>query len=350
MSNILVTGGTGFIGSHTCLELIQKKHKVIIIDSLENSSAISIDRIKKICEFKNLNINKKISFIKGDLRNFELINNLFKEEKEKNQPINGVIHFAGLKAVGESIIKPLKYWDNNLISTINLLKAMNINGCKNIVFSSSATIYGNVNKNLIDENDSFNPMNPYGQTKLSIERLLHDIYNSNSKEWNIANLRYFNPIGAHKSGLIGENPIGKPNNIFPIILKVAVGTIPKLKIFGNDWPTSDGTGIRDYIHVMDLAEGHLMALDYLLSQNGTIIDLNLGTGIGTSVLELVDCFQKVNNIKIPYSFVERRRGDAVRVVANNKLSKQLLSWFPKRSLSNMCEDGWKWMRLNPNGY
>ena len=343
MSNILVTGGTGFIGSHTCLELIQSNYKVKIIDSLDNSSIFALNRIKKICELKNLNIENNISFLKADLRNFELINNLFKEEKEKNQPILGVIHFAGLKSVGESIKNPLKYWDNNLISTINLLKAMNINDCRNIVFSSSATIYGNVNKKLICEDHGFNPMNPYGQTKLSIERLLHDIYKSNSDGWNIANLRYFNPIGAHKSGLMGESPIGNPNNIFPIILKVASGTVPELKIFGNDWPTNDGTGIRDYIHVMDLAEGHLSALEYLF-------DLNLGTSKGTSVLELVDCFQEVNNIKIPYSFVERRRGDSARVVADNKLAKKLLSWFPKRSLSNMCQDGWNWMKLNPNGY
>ena len=350
MLNILVTGGTGFIGSHTCLELIQRNYKIKIIDSLANSSLISLDRIKRICELKKLNVENNISFVKADLRNFEILNNLFREEKEKNQPIQGVIHFAGLKSVGESIIKPLKYWDNNLISTINLLKAMNINDCRNIVFSSSATIYGKVNKKLINEDDSFNPMNPYGQTKLSIERLLHDIYKSNSQEWNIANLRYFNPIGAHKSGLIGENPIGTPNNIFPIILKVASGIIPELKIFGNDWPTNDGTGIRDYIHVMDLAEGHLSALEFLFSQNGKILDLNLGTSKGTSVLELVDCFQKVNNIKIPYSFVERRSGDVARVVANNKLSKNLLNWFPKRDLYNMCEDGWNWKKLNPNGY
>ncbi len=349
MNKILVTGGAGFIGSHTSLALIERGYEIVIFDSFTNSKPDSIERVLKICELSNIK-NSRIKVVKGDLRNKEKILNVFKQEKSTGSDINGVIHFAGLKAVGESVAKPLHYWDCNLIGSINLLQAMDSFNCKTIVFSSSATVYGSKDKEFISENESISPSNPYGNNKVAIETLLEDIYKSSSKEWKIASLRYFNPIGAHKSGLIGENPIGIPNNIFPYILSVAKGVNPKLKIFGSDWPTNDGTGVRDYIHVMDLANGHVLALEHLFSEEAKIIKLNLGTGRGTSVMELVNTFQKVNNIKIPYILTERRPGDVARVVANNKLATELLNWVPNLTLEEMCRDGWKWICQNPNGY
>ena len=227
---------------------------------------------------------------------------------------------------------------------------MDENDCRTLVFSSSATVYGFSEKYLINENEKLGPINPYGNTKYVIEKLMHDIYNSSQSEWSIANLRYFNPIGAHNSGLIGENPIGLPNNIFPIILQVAARKIPELKIYGKDWATKDGTGVRDYIHVMDLAEGHVLTMEYLLANSGNILDINLGTGIGTSVLELVNTFKKINKIDVPYSFSERRSGDVSRVVADNSFGRSILNWNPIRSIEDMCRDGWNWKVLNPNGF
>ena len=350
MLKILVTGGAGFIGSHTCVSLLQKGYEVVIIDSYINSKPLSVQNIKKIIQNTHPFNKDKLNVFSGDLRDEIFLEKVFLKERKNGIPISGVIHFAGLKAVGESVINPLMYWDNNLLSTINLLKCMENNGCRTIVFSSSATIYGHSSEEFIKENSKLNPINPYGNTKATIENLLNDLFKSKSELWRIANLRYFNPIGAHESGLIGENPLGTPNNIFPFILQVASCKEPFLKIFGKDWPTKDGTGVRDYIHVMDLAEGHLVALEYILKQKSQILNLNLGTGKGTSVLELIENFQIANNIKIPYKFVDRRYGDVPRVVADNSRSTALMNWEPKRNIQDMCRDGWKWKSLNPNGF
>ncbi len=347
MPNILVTGGAGFIGSHTCLALLEKGFNIEVIDSFINSNPISIERILEISDLKKS--HNRINVVQSDLRNIEKLNEIFINAKEKGNPIQGVIHFAGLKSVYESVKNPLLYWDNNLIGSINLLKIMDKNDCRTLVFSSSATVYGFSGKSFIKESEKLEPVNPYGNTKFVIEKLLHDIYNSSQCNWSIANLRYFNPIGAHKSGLIGENPLGAPNNIFPIILQVAARKIPELKIYGKDWPTKDGTGVRDYIHVMDLADGHVLAMEHILQNSGNILDINLGTGIGTSVLELVNIFKKINKIEVPYSFSKRRNGDVSRLVADNTFCRSILNWNPIRSIEDMCRDGWHWKELNPDG-
>ena len=347
MSKILVTGGTGFIGSHTCILLLEKGYDLVIIDSLVNSSDYSIKRIRNFIGENNNSFSDRIKFYKADLRDNFSIQNVFKLESKNNQIIDAVIHFAGLKAVGESTLEPLKYWDFNVLSTINLLKVMAEFNCKTIIFSSSATIYESNENFLLNEETIIKPINPYGSTKATIEQILNDLYNSEPNDWKIANLRYFNPIGAHPSGLLGEDPLGKPNNIFPIILKVASGELSQLRIFGNDWNTPDGTGIRDYIHVMDLAEGHIKAFEFLERNKPGIINLNLGTGLGTTVLELINTFQKVNKIKINYIFDERRPGDKEYVVADNKRAKNILEWKNIRGLEEMCRDGWNW-QLNKN--
>lgn len=347
---ILVTGGTGFIGSHTCVSLIEKGYRILIVDSLINSSEKVIDRITKTANPKIKKFCKKIEFIKGDLRDKKLIKSIFEKYRSTKDEIKGVIHFAGLKSVKESFDKPLYYWNNNVTSTINLLEIMEEYKCFNLVFSSSATIYGYSDGELIDEECKINPINTYGRTKTVIEQILNDIFKSSSKEWKIINLRYFNPIGAHPSGIMGEQPKGIPNNIFPLIIKVASKEMREIKIFGNSWNTPDGTGIRDYIHVMDLAEGHVKALELLDKTPPNIININLGTGIGTSVLELIKTFEKVNDIKIPFSFVSKREGDYGKVVAKNQLAKRILQWSPKRNLEEMCQDGWRWKLRNPYGY
>ena len=350
MSKILVTGGAGYIGSHTSLLLLEMGYEVLIIDSLENSSSKVIERIKRILSFKKGNFGAKIDFIEADLTNYKLLKNIFLEKKELGQPIKGVIHFAGLKAINESVNNPLKYWDINLSSTINLLKVMQSNNCNNIVFSSSAAVYGlNKNKFIIEDSDLM-PINPYGKTKLTIENILKDLFASSSNEWKIAKLRYFNPIGSHPSGLIGENPLRKPNNIFPLIMQVAAGDIDKLKIYGSDWPTKDGTGVRDYIHVMDVAESHIKVLEFLMANKPVCFSLNIGTGIGTSVLDLVKTFEKVNDVKVPYVFEKRRSGDVPYVVADNSLLISKMNIIPKRNIQDMCKDGWQWKKLNPNGF
>ena len=349
MSCILVTGGAGFIGSHTCLLLLESGYEVFVIDSFVNSSKNSLERIKTIGKTCNLNFNKKLHIYEGDLRDKKSIIKIFRDAEMFNKKIEGVIHFAGLKAVGESVLNPIKYWECNLYSTINLLAVMENFSCNKIVFSSSATIYGIANSNL-SEDTFIDPINPYGKTKASIENFLIDIFNNPKQNWAIANLRYFNPVGAHPSGLIGENPIGIPNNIFPFITQVALGRLRELKIFGNDWPTKDGTCIRDYIHVIDLAEGHIRAMEKLFNNESILLKINLGTGEGTSVLELVKIFENVNKVKIPYSFTRRRKGDYPRVVAKNKLAEKELNWIPKRNIYDMCKDGWNWQIKNPNGY
>ena len=347
MQRILVTGGAGFIGSHTCLLLIEKGYEILIVDSLINSSIKVIERINKIIDINFPDKKGNLSFFKGDLRNESFVNKIFQDQYKLGKPITGVIHFAGLKAVNESIYEPLKYWDFNLVGAINLLKVMNLFECRTIVFSSSASVYGSPKKNLLKEEEKLDPINPYGLTKSTIEKILDNLYKSSLNKWKIINLRYFNPIGAHTSGLIGEVPKGIPNNIFPLIMQVASGNIEFLKIYGNDWPTNDGTPIRDYIHVMDLANGHLYALEHLLKNSSKILNLNLGTGIGSSVLELVRTFEKVNKINVPFKFSDRRDGDAAIVVADNSLVKNILNWKPTRNLEDMCRDGWQWQRKNP---
>ncbi len=336
MKNILVTGGSGFIGSHTCLNLLERNYKVIVLDSLINSDYKTIANIRRILPSKE----KSLIFIEGDLRDEKIIEKIFIDAIERNEPIDGVIHFAALKSVGDSVKNPLIYWESNLFGSISLFKVMKKFNCRRIIFSSSASIYAHSNDINLSENSNIKPCNPYGNTKATIEQILRDIFYSEQGKWRIANLRYFNPIGAYPLGGLGENYSGNPTNIFPLILLVAAKKKKRIEVFGDSWPTPDGTGIRDYIHVMDLAEGHIAALDYLEENKPQIIDLNLGTGKGISVLELINKFEEVNNIKIPYVISDPRDGDLARTVANNKLAISLLKWKPLRNLEDMCRDGW----------
>lgn len=351
MKSILLTGGAGYIGSHTCFLLLQRGYNVFVIDSFVNSSPESLKRVLKILNKQKVSFSNRLYVFKGDLRDKAFIKKIFEFSKEIRKEIKSVIHLAGLKSVKESILNPTKYWDFNVNSTINLVETMSEFNCSTIVFSSSASIYKNqsINKSL-DERSEIKPTNPYGKSKFAIESLLKDVYGSYPNNWKIINLRYFNPIGAHSSGMIGEDPMGIPNNIFPILTRVAIGKIKELEIYGNNWPTLDGTPIRDYIHVMDLADSHVFSLDYLHRFQSKFLSLNIGTGKGTSVLELINIFQKVNNLKIPYVFRDRREGDNAILVAKNKLASKLLNWIPKRSIEDMCIDGWKWQIKNPNGY
>ena len=349
MNAILVTGAAGFIGSHTCCSLIESGYSVFAIDSLSHSSLNSLKRFKLIFSKSDFNISEKLHFFKGDIRDKEFIDSVFKKAEMMEKPINGVIHFAGLKAVAESVLNPFKYWENNVIGSFNLIKSMKDNNCKTIVFSSSATVYGNSLDDLIKESTAINPTNPYGSTKYAIEKLLGDIYQIKNDEWRIAVLRYFNPIGSHPSGLIGESPLDKPNNVFPLIINAAYEN-KNLKVFGNNWPTYDGTCIRDYIHVMDLSEAHIKALNFLITNNSQLINLNIGTGIGHSVLDLIKTFEKVNNVEVPFVFTNRREGDVCKLVANNEKAISTLDWNPTRSLEQMCSDGWNWKIRNPKGY
>ena len=348
MKNILITGGTGFVGSHTCLPLLEKGYKLTLIDSNINSSPKSITKIKEILEMKK--IKYSLSFNKGDIRDKAFLNEVFLKAEKDKIPISAVIHFAGLKAVEESILNPTLYWENNVNGSICLFDIMKNFGCKTIVFSSSATVYGENSARLISESAQVKPNTPYGETKIAVEKILKDIFNSSKSSWKIANLRYFNPIGAHETGLIGECPLNIPNNIFPLICRVAQGKLHNLKIYGKDWPTPDGTGVRDYIHIMDLADAHCSALNFLLSNKPQVLDLNIGTGIGTSVLELVEKFIQVNKCSISYEFSRKRLGDLPFVVADNKKALSTLNWKPRRNLEDMCRDGWKWQLLNPNGF
>ncbi len=344
MSTILATGGLGFIGSHTCTILLEKGKNVLAIDSLENSSESVFFQIQKILSSSNSNNKGKFSFIKGDVRDKDFLREVFIKYKTSGQSIDSVIHFAGLKAVGESVSNPLKYWDININSTLSLLAIMEEFNCRNLIFSSSATVYKPeilLNKKVTEESDLY-PINPYGNTKFTIEKILLDLSISRPEKWRIANLRYFNPVGAHYSGLIGENPKDQPNNLLPALIKVLNKEKKELSIFGNDWPTKDGTCIRDFIHVMDLAEAHIAALNFLLINPPQNININIGTGKGTTVLELVETFIEINKCKIPYIFVKRRPGDAPFSVADNSKALKLLEWKPKRSIKEICEDAWKW--------
>ncbi len=349
MDSILVTGGAGFIGSHTCINLLKKGYKVYVLDSLINSSIKAIDAIKNICSKNSNFLISNLKFFEGDLCDENCLEKIFVGALAENNPIKSVIHFAGLKSVNDSTKDPIKYWEVNVSGTIKLLKMMGKHKCKTIVFSSSATVYGLSKYKNIPEYSEIKPINPYGNTKSIVEKLLKDAF-CNHPNWKIASLRYFNPIGAHPSGLIGENPKGTPNNIFPILTQVATRKRDKLSIFGKDWSTKDGTGVRDYIHVMDLAEGHVKTLEFLKGNKPMNLIMNIGTSKGTSVLELIETFQRVNNIEIPYIFESRREGDVARLVAENSFLKKTLNWAPNRSLEEMCIDGWKWQTINPYGF
>jgi UDP-glucose 4-epimerase len=333
---ILTTGGAGYIGSHTCIELTKAGYEVVVVDNLDNSSEKSLERVEKI-------VGKKIKFYKEDVRDREAMRKIFTENN-----IEAVIHFAGLKAVGESVAKPIEYYDNNLISTLVLLEVMREFDCKKIVFSSSATVYGVAKEMPLTEDMPLGAINPYGRTKYFIEEMLRDVYVSDNS-WSIALLRYFNPIGAHESGTIGEDPKGIPNNLMPYIAQVAVGRLEKLHVFGNDYNTVDGTGVRDYIHVVDLAEGHVKAVDWALENKGCEA-INLGTGNGISVLQLRDAFVKASGAEVPYVIDPRRPGDPDEVYANAQKAKDLLGWEAKKNVDDMCKDSWNWQSNNPNGY
>ncbi|MBL8281804.1 MAG: UDP-glucose 4-epimerase GalE [Acinetobacter junii] len=337
MAKILVTGGAGYIGSHTCVELLNAGHDVIVFDNLSNSSEESLRRVQKLA-------NRSLVFVQGDIRDGNALDQLFKRHE-----IEAVIHFAGLKAVGESQEKPLIYFDNNIAGSMQLVKAMEKAGIFTLVFSSSATVYDEVNISPLNENmPTGMPSNNYGYTKLIVEQLLQKLSLANPK-WSIALLRYFNPVGAHKSGQIGEDPQGIPNNLMPYVTQVAVGRREKLSIYGNDYDTVDGTGVRDYIHVVDLANAHLCALNNRLSTQGCRA-WNIGTGNGCSVLEVKDTFEKVNGVSVAFEFAPRRSGDVAISFADNKRAITELGWQPKYTLEDMLADSWNWQKKNPNGY
>ncbi|MCC5803220.1 UDP-glucose 4-epimerase GalE [Rossellomorea vietnamensis] len=334
--SILVTGGAGFIGSHTCLELLNSNHQIIVLDNFSNSNMESLNRVKNLTskEFKVYDVN---------LLDRESVDHVFRENH-----IEAVVHFAGLKAVGESVEKPNYYYQNNITGTLVLTEMMDKYNVRNLVFSSSATVYGVPEDVPIAEDFPLSATNPYGRTKLMIEEILKDLYVS-SNDWSIAFLRYFNPIGAHESGLIGEDPKGIPNNLMPYITQVATGKLPELNVFGNDYSTPDGTGVRDYIHVVDLAKGHIKALEKVLSESG-VEAYNLGTGQGYSVLELVAAFEKASGQKIPYKIAPRRPGDIAECYADPSKAERELGWKAEKSLEEMCLDSWRWQEGNPEGY
>lgn len=335
--HIIVTGGAGYIGSHTCLELLEAGHRVTVIDNLCNASHESIRRVEQLT-------GRSITFFEADLLDEQGLTEVFRQVADAD----AVIHFAGLKAVGESVEKPLLYYQNNISGTLNLCRVMQDFDIKNIVFSSSATVYGDPASVPITENFPLSCTNPYGRTKLMIEEILRDLAVPDP-QWNIALLRYFNPVGAHKSGQIGEDPNGLPNNLMPYISQVAVGKLTELSVFGNDYPTPDGTGVRDYIHVVDLAIGHLRALEKL-TENPGVVTYNLGTGQGYSVLEMVKAFEHASSKKVPYRIAPRRAGDIAQCYADPALALEQLGWKAERGIDEMCQDTWRWQSANPQGY
>ncbi len=334
--HILVTGGAGYIGSHTCILLIEAGYNVIVFDNFSNASKESIKRVEKI-------VGKDITLVEGDIRNKDDLHKVFNAHK-----IDAVIHFAGLKAVGESAADPLKYYDNNIHGTIVLCEVMTEHHCKSIVFSSSATVYGDPHTTPIKEDFPLSTTNPYGRSKLFIEEMLKDLYISDDT-WKIVLLRYFNPVGAHVSGTIGEDPHGIPNNLMPFIAQTAVGKREHLNVLGDDYETHDGTGVRDYIHVMDLADGHVKALDKIDTFD-QVMTINLGTGKGYSVLDMVKAFEKASGKRVPYQIAPRRAGDIAECFADPSYAKEILGWEATRSIEEMCEDSWRWQSNNPNGY
>jgi UDP-glucose 4-epimerase len=340
MSILLVTGGAGFIGSHTCLILLEAGHRLVVLDNFANSLPESLRRVQ---ELSGVAGTDRLSVVEGDIRSTNDLARAFAGG------IDAVIHFAGLKAVGESVVDPLTYWDVNVAGSRQLLAAMQIHGCRTIVFSSSCTVYGAAGSQPIDETSPCNPVNPYGYTKAAVEQMLCHIAGS-EPGWRIGRLRYFNPVGAHPSGKIGEDPIGIPNNLFPFISQVAVGRRQRLQVFGGDWPTHDGSCVRDYIHVMDLAEGHRAALNVLQAEEPQVLTVNLGTGQGYSVLDVVSAFEQASDRPVPYIVAERRSGDAACTVADPSLATKRLGWRTRRNLADMCRDTWAWQSANPNGY
>lgn len=333
---ILVTGGAGYIGSHTCIELLESGYEVLVVDNLSNSKITSLQKVEQITGIS-------VDFIEEDLRNKQGLDRIFADN-----PVDAVIHFAGLKAVGESVNIPIPYYQNNIGGTLNLLEMMDKHGVKNIVFSSSATVYGEPASLPILEDFPLSATNPYGRSKLIIEEMLGDVFVSDAS-WNIALLRYFNPVGAHISGLIGEDPNGIPNNLMPYISQVAVGKLEKLSVFGDDYDTHDGTGVRDYIHVVDLAKGHIKALEKLV-QNPGLVTYNLGTGQGYSVLDMVKAFSEASGKEVPYLVTDRRAGDIAACYANPELALKEIGWKAEKGLQEMCEDTWRWQSMNPNGF
>ena len=333
---ILVTGGAGYIGSHTLVELLNKGYETVVIDNFSNSSPKSVQRVEKIT-------GKKVSLYEGDVRDEVVLNKIFSEHK-----IDWVIHFAGLKAVGESCEKPVEYYNNNLYGTLVLIEQMKKHGCKKIVFSSSATVYGTPEKLPLDEKcKTGGTTNPYGTSKYFQEIMLEDVYKSD-KDWTVVLLRYFNPVGAHESGLIGEDPKGIPNNLTPFIAKVAIGELPQIGVFGNDYPTPDGTGVRDYIHVVDLAKGHVAAIDKI--ERAGVYTYNLGTGVGYSVLQVIRAFEKACGKTLPYAIKPRRAGDIAECYANADKAFKELGWKAELGIEEMCSSLWNWQSKNPNGY
>ena len=337
---VLVTGGAGYIGTHTLVELVNAGYDFVVLDNLSNAKYEAIKRVEQI-------IGREVEFVKGDIRDKKILKELF-----ASHDIGSVIHFAGLKAVGESVEKPLEYYENNVCGTLNLLEVMKEYGCKQIVFSSSATVYGEPESMPVSEDMPTGQgiTNPYGRSKYFIEEILKDLFISDNS-WKIAILRYFNPVGAHESGLIGEDPQGIPNNLMPFIAQVAVGKMPELKVFGGDYPTKDGTGVRDYIHVVDLAQAHVKALEYLeKNEFSEPLILNLGTGQGYSVLDMVKAFEKASGVTIPYQITDRRPGDVAQIYADPSKAKRLLNWESKLGIHEMCGSVWNWQKKNPKGY
>lgn len=332
---ILVTGGAGYIGSHTCVELLETGYQVVVLDNLSNASAESLRRVQQIT-------GKTLEFVEGDIRSKDNLEAVF-----GRFPIEAVIHFAGLKAVGESVSMPLHYYQNNVAGTLNLLQVMDRHNCRQLVFSSSATVYGDPASVPIKEDFPLSATNPYGRSKLIIEDMLRDLHASDAR-WSLVLLRYFNPVGAHVSGQIGEDPRDTPNNLMPYITQVAVGKRERLSVFGGDYPTPDGTGVRDYIHVVDLAKGHIKALQAL--ETPQLLTVNLGTGQGYSVLEMVAALAQASGREVPYEIVERRPGDVAQCYADPGLAFRLLGWRAELDLARMCEDSWRWQSRNPQGY
>lgn len=335
---ILVTGGAGYIGSHTCVELLNEGYEVVVVDNLYNSNQKALERVREIT-------GRELTFYQADILDRDALEKIFRQEKD----IKAVIHFAGYKAVGESVEKPIEYYYNNIAGTLILCDVMRKHGVKNIIFSSSATVYGDpVQIPITEECPKQNPTNPYGQTKTMLEQVLMDIHTSDP-EWNVILLRYFNPIGAHQSGLIGEDPKGIPNNLLPYIAQVAIGKHPYVRVFGNDYDTPDGTGVRDYIHVVDLARGHVKAIEKFVENKGVLI-YNLGTGNGYSVLQVIQAFSKACGKEIPYQIMERRAGDIATSYCSSKKAKEELGWEAEYGIEEMCADSWRWQSQNPDGY
>ncbi|MEI6616994.1 MAG: UDP-glucose 4-epimerase GalE [Cyanobium sp. ELA507] len=351
MAKLLITGGAGFIGSHTTLLLLEAGHQVVVLDNFSNSSPEALQRVGRLA---GATASSRLTIVEGDIRDPQALDHAF---RSRPGSFDAVIHFAGLKAVAQSVDQPLLYWDVNVAGSQRLLAAMERHGCHTLVFSSSATVYGYPERIPIPETAALQPINPYGHTKAAVEQMLADLAakltgatGGDPCPWRLARLRYFNPVGAHPSGQIGENPLGPPNNLFPFVSQVAVGRRQKLQIFGGDWPTPDGTGIRDYIHVMDLAEGHLAALETLWNEAPQLMTLNLGSGHGHSVLEVVRAYEQASGRRVPFDMVPRRAGDAAQSVADPAEAERRLGWRVQRDLAAICRDGWNWQNQNPEGY